>query len=337
MTSSSSPLRFGLIGPRRVRQGLGPYFARYLEDAGARLVAFAVHAESSLAPAAAELAANLGHAVAGHVGAERLLAAERLDAVVIASPIEAHAEALRAALAHGVHVLCEKPLLSPWPGADAAVAEIAADFAAHGLLLRVNTQWPWTLPAFFGLHRHLAPPHAPRRFAMHLSPGSRGAAMVPDALPHPLSMLQVLCPDPAARVERVRHSWPGDDRELIVEFFYTARQGTIDCRVALRHCPEQPRPAGYAIDGCGVERRIVMPGYRLFFDAAHGSIEVADPLSALVTDFVAALRRGPPLEIDATLPAQMRMLAALAVSPEGPHRPKEGRETAGPEREGKNA
>ncbi len=48
--------------------------------------------------------------VAAHDSVERLLAGESLDAVTIATPDHLHVEPALAAIAHGCHVFCEKPL-----------------------------------------------------------------------------------------------------------------------------------------------------------------------------------------------------------------------------------
>lgn len=49
-------------------------------------------------------------AVAWHADARRLLDREALDAVFVATPVEAHAEMARLALNAGCHVCCEKPM-----------------------------------------------------------------------------------------------------------------------------------------------------------------------------------------------------------------------------------
>ena len=103
------------------------------------------------------------------------------------------------ALAVKRHVLVEKPVI--WHGADAAegtswrarVDDLGRRFAEHGLVLAVNAQWPWTLPAFAALHG--APEETPRALEMGLAPASSGRAMLGDALPHPLSLALALRPD----------------------------------------------------------------------------------------------------------------------------------------------
>ena len=85
---------------------------------GARLVAVADIDEA--------VAGNLGaeHAVPHFGSATGLLAAQGVDAVVVATPAETHAEIIEAAANAGKHALCEKPLdcrLGPVDGALDAV------------------------------------------------------------------------------------------------------------------------------------------------------------------------------------------------------------------------
>lgn len=68
---------------------------------------------------------------------EQLLAAQKLDVVVVGSPPENHFDSCRLALEAGAHVFCEKPFMET---ADEA-AEILALARAKGLLVAVNNQY----------------------------------------------------------------------------------------------------------------------------------------------------------------------------------------------------
>ena len=57
---------------------------------------------------------------------DRMLAQERLDAVVVATPSRLHAPMVRAALERGLSVFCEKPFCLDWQDSE-ALARLAAD------------------------------------------------------------------------------------------------------------------------------------------------------------------------------------------------------------------
>jgi predicted dehydrogenase len=221
-----------------------------------------------------------------------MLAAERLDALAVLTPVEHHAEGLELALEHGLAALCEKPLV--W-GDAAALAQgrgLVDAFRARGLLLVENCQWPYTLPAFEALHPGaLARPA--RRFEMHLSPASKGERMLVDALPHFLSLLQALSGAPEAAIADVRFSTRDPDASALdLRLVWKAGGGAIDASFALRASDRLPRAAGYAIDGRVAERRVALPDYtQLFADGAR-EVPLPDPLALLLTDFVARLRGG---------------------------------------------
>lgn len=284
--------RVGILGARRRHQGLGPFVARHLAAAGASVPCFAGTSAATVAEARADLTQALGVPPTGYTDARRMLAAERLDALAVLTPVEHHAEGLELALERGLPVLCEKPLV--WGDATALARgrALVDAFRARGLLLVENCQWPYTLPAFEALHPGaLARPA--RRFAMHLSPASSGERMLVDALPHFLSLLQALADAPEAAIEDVRFSTRDPAASALdLTLLWKARAGAIDASFALRASDRLPRAAGYAIDDRVAERRVSLPDYTQFFADGPREVPLPDPLAMLLADFVARLREG---------------------------------------------
>jgi predicted dehydrogenase len=307
--------RVGIIGARRVRQGLGPFVARDLIAAGARVPCFAVTSERSIAPALAELQRHAHVSPRGYPDAERMLDAEELDAVAILSPAESHAEHLARAAQRGLSALCEKPLVWGDAAATERASELVAAFARRGRLLYENCQWPFTLPGFERLHPgSLATP--PRRFRMQLQPASRGLPAIADSLSHPLSLLQALVPGAEPAIDELRcEPDPRGVPGLTLRFRYRSGGTTCAVGVELRYSEELPRRAALEIDGHLAERVVAAETYRLSFAASDRIIAIDDPLSILVADFVARLRA--PDEADRRSRARdieqrMRLLAEIA-------------------------
>jgi hypothetical protein len=293
--------RVVLVGAGRRRQGLGPFFANFLEELGAEVVALVGRSEPSLADAQRQVAERIGRQVP--VGLDLVEAAQRhgADAAVIAAPPESHLDHLGAALTAGLHVLCEKPLLW-WCGDPVGGArELIGRYEEAGLVLMENVQWPQTLPAFFSLHPG-ATRERPGRFDMLLSPTTDGERMLIDSLSHPLSLLGAL------RVEGEPSDIVFEAREDLLGVAFTL--ANTEVRITLRRVPEPPRPAAYEIDGHRAERRIDPRDYRMEFIDGGRSVPLPDPLREQVAAFLLAIHRSDHAR-DPAIPARLETLGAI--------------------------
>lgn len=305
--------RIGLVGARRVRQGLGPFVARHLCELGAEVVCVLGTTPETAARARDDLRADGIDARAWHE-LDAMLEAERLDALAILSPPESHARYLRAALASRLHALCEKPLV--WGSAAPAdeARELVRGFETAGLLLAENCQWPCTLDAYAALHPDALEPPV-RRFEMRLSPASEGERMLVDSLSHPLSLLQALLPDSDARLESVGFEEPGPGA-LSVRFDWCAAGGRTACEVRLVRSESVPREAGYGVNGRWAERLVRKSDYSMLFADGDRTVDLPDPLRVLLAGFVGGLE-GPASGVPAsgtvagTLIQRMRMLDSM--------------------------
>jgi predicted dehydrogenase len=279
-------LRVGVIGARRVRQGLGPFVARHLAELGARVPCFLASRAESVPETERALSAR------GYTDLRRMLADEKLDALAILSPSETHERYLHAALEAGLHALCEKPLLWGGTGLAARASALERGFRAAGLGLRECCQWPYTLPAYRALHPE-ADAGPVRSFAMRLSPASfEPRAMLADSLPHPLSLLQALVPGPA-RIAGIRFESPARGSLRLAFEWHGAAAAPVAVEIALETKERPPREAAVAVNGRRAERRIRPADYALFFADGAREVPVPDPLRALLADFVAEPARAP--------------------------------------------
>jgi len=101
--------------------GFGRAHVPAFQAAGARVVAVCQRDET----APRRVAATYGVPQA-YARWEDMLAAERPDIVVVATPPHLHRAIVRAAASAGAHVLCEKPLATSREDADAIVADVAS-------------------------------------------------------------------------------------------------------------------------------------------------------------------------------------------------------------------
>jgi hypothetical protein len=317
---TAEPLRVGVAGVRRVRQGLGEHFARWLVAAGAEVPAFLGRTPASIAEGKRVLAAR-GIEAEGYLTLAELLEEEPLDALVIASPAASHLALLEQALTARLHVLCEKPFVWDVEEPARAAAGVVHAYEAAGLVLAEHCQWPETLPAYFGLHPGAL--DAPvRRFEMELSPSSVGEEALLDTVSHPLSLLQ-------AALKRTGQLRPGSKLDVRDLAFDTATEGrlgvgftlrdeghqgvAVDLR--LRQVPEQPRPAAYAFEGRRADRRIVLPGYEMRLADGAREVPLQDPMRLAVGRFVHRLRGGDGApRVDPAIEPRMAALERIVLA-----------------------
>lgn len=276
-----------VIGAMRRRQGTGEFVARSFADAGADVAAVVGRTEASAAEAATHLQERYGIRARPFADVSAAVAAVRPDVVAVCSPYERHLEHLEIVAAAGADCLCEKPLLFDERDDHRADAErIVGAFAAAGRHLSLMTQWPRTLPGFF----ELWPGERDRpleSLEMWLCPMFPGPRMVPDAVPHAVSLLQ-------ARTRRGRAAAAqavfADEsrRQLELSFEWRAEEGTVRVRCRYEVMEEGPRPAAYALNGRRVDREIENPDYRMFLRAGDRRVAIPDPLDRQVRRFLDA-------------------------------------------------
>jgi hypothetical protein len=309
-------LRVAVVGARRARNGTGPFLARQAARLGAQLVAVVGTRPESARVAAEELAGD-GLRVTAFTEAEDLFTEAAPDVVLIASPATTHRPWLRAALEAHAHVLCEKPLAA---GAAAETAGLAQEFAAAGLVLAENCQWPFTLPAFRELHPGFDFGRA-KSFRMLMAPPQRGLERWSEVLSHPLSLLQTVAPGPA-ELSAIRFGESSADAsDARLDFRYATRERRWDCEVVVEDIGRTPRPAENAFDEALCRRRVSAKDYRIRFEAevpepgkrAH-AVHVGDPMEACLGDFLARVvraRRRLAAPVDEALVRRQALLGTL--------------------------
>jgi len=293
---SGTPLRAGIVGARRVRQGLGPFVARDLSACGVEVYMVLGTTEETARAAADQVGTQLARTTGAPpprwtTDPDEFDAAD-LQLACVLSPAGTHLHHVERALAAGRHVLCEKPFL--W-GTEPRWSETADDLEARsraaGRVLALNAQWPWTLDA----HAAATGPRAEtvRSLVMGLSPASEGLQMIGDALPHPLSLAQAMRPD-LERTVAVELSTAAEG-QMEVSVLLEGARGIMKVQVLLDGTAAPgPRAAWYSVDGRRADRLIDAADYSLRFQAEDTVVSLPDPLTARIASFVDQVQRGTP-------------------------------------------
>ncbi|HNY65680.1 MAG TPA: Gfo/Idh/MocA family oxidoreductase [Deltaproteobacteria bacterium] len=280
-------MKIAIIGARRERNGIGGYIAKYFHQNGGQVVCVLGTSEAT-ASRASEALAPYGIKARPYRDFSEMTDREDLDAVAIASPAETHYTYLCASIDLGLSVFCEKPFLDPsrddMPGDLETLFHLAM---RKGTTVAMNSQWPFCLPAYEELCGRLNPREI-RRFSIRLSPLSEGAAMIPDSVPHGLSLLHaVLGPGTVHDLDFER-----GDGSLGVSFTYASAFSECEASMQLVRETRQPRTFSFGFNGRIAERFIDMANYDIFLGFGDRQVPVPDPLQLSVRNFMEARASG---------------------------------------------
>ena len=291
-------MRTAIIGAGRKRNGIGPYIGKYFQKNGAEVVSVLATSPETAQKAAAALGAY-GINAASYADFAAMMRAERPEAVVIASPARTHHDYIVKCLDHGVHIFCEKPFIWEGPAGNGVTARLEPIFAQarqKGCKIAMNSQWPFSLPFYEALCGPVNPETA-ETFSIRLSPVVSGLEMIPDAVPHALSILYRVFG--AGEIQHLSIRADGGKTDaMTIDFRYTSACGFCQSRVELVQTLRQPRDFAYGFNGRIARRAIDSTNYRISFVYEDRAVPVQDPLELSVRDFLAAVRenREPAVE-----------------------------------------
>ncbi len=281
-------LNVSIIGAGRTRNGIGEYIARYFHKQGARVTSVLATTETTGLQASSALR-KYGIEAHPYTTFEEMVKAEKPDAVVIASPASTHHEYLLQCLDSGLHIFCEKPFL--W-GSDTDIPKRTEDIlqTARGknITIAMNSQWPFSVDDYERICGEIRIGET-NRFSMRMSPFSPGRVMIPESVPHPLSILY--CRFGPGRIEGLNFESKTEE-EMSIRFTYLF--GTRDCDVLIRlmHQKTQPREFSYGFNGRIVFRSLDLENYEIYFHYGNKKLRIADPLELSVKNFMEALEKG---------------------------------------------
>ncbi len=302
-------MNIAVIGAGRKRNGIGAYSARFAHVEGAHIVAVLAQ-DVATARQDADGLKEYGITADAYGDMETLIDRHRPDAFIIASPAATHADYCARAVAAGMHVLCEKPFI--WDnGCNPRLATRILDNAnTQGLIVAMNSQWPFVLPIYEQLCG-LPPASQIESFHIQLAPLSRGRDMIPDSMPHALSILYTVLGQ--GSLEQIELQ-PASDL-LQVSFTYVTTHGRCLVTADLVHETRQPRSFAFGFNGSIAQRIIDMATYRIAFTCGDQSCEADDPLQLCVRDFLHACSGGVAPQIGrAHIVDTMKMLQQVYIS-----------------------
>jgi len=285
-------MNIGLIGARRTSNGIGEYIGKYFHASGATISSVLGTTMQSSMHAADNLM-KYGIKARPYTDLSRMIHDEPIDTVVIASPTQTHLAYIRQCVEAGMHVFCEKPFISPdIEDVDAVLDDIFTRAGSRGAIIAMNSQWCFSLP-FYETLCGSTDKSGSTTFSMRLSPVCSGPGMIPDSVPHALSMLYTVLGD--GLISSLNIETGKDAMDLF--FTYEGKESTCSVRVFLVVQKTQPRAFSFGFNGAMVERRIDMQTYSIRFTHGGAMMDIPDPLSLSVKDFISCVKRNLTPEV----------------------------------------
>ncbi len=274
-------MKICIIGAGRTRNGIGQYTARYFQALGAEVVATLGSNPQSSLMASSLLATHGIHAEPLRT-IDDIDSIKNIDAVAITSPAETHKSYLKTCIRKGLNVFCEKPLI--WPVDMPFLESILKECSERGITIAMNSQWVFALPDYFGLCGHIK---KPRSFFMHLCPAASGSFMIPDAIPHCLSILyEVLGNAEIRNIDVHNHK-----DKINVSFDYLAKEVICKASILMVRQDSQPRPMAFGFDGKIVRRIVDMEDYSIQLMYGKRAVDIEDPLKKSIENFIRSCHR----------------------------------------------
>lgn len=282
--------------------GIGKHHAKWLAYLGCRMDAFAGTSAESVAATRQGLEDLFGFEGEGYVGLDQMFAAGPYDVINVCSPEPLHHEHFLAAIEHGAHVMCEKPLVYDPELADETLLAMGEEMVAAardaGAVAAVNTQYVAAASAYCELLASRGVEvEPPTSFFMQME--SRGGPegtnyedIWIDLGSHPLSVLMGFC-GPGEMVTESAQCRVSQKR-VEASFDYRPVEGPI-CRAEIVCCN---RPKGDLVRRLGINGVLVdyegrndeQGVYRAYLSREGAEIEAQDFAHTSIERFVEAAR-----------------------------------------------
>jgi len=280
-------MKVAIIGTGRNRNGIGEYIGKYFHKHGGVVTSILGTTEKTTLRASSML---LEYGIDAHpyIDFNELVRNESLDAVAIASPSLTHYEYLLRSLDAGLHIFCEKPFI--WEERTdirKAVEDVFKKAREKNITIAMNSQWPFSIEYYEKICGKVEI-RKNNHFVIHLSPFSTGKEMIPDSVPHALSLLYHLLGP--GEIENLNFESKGK-REINIPFTYRFGIQKCDVLIKLKFQESQPRDFSFGFNGKTVVRSIEGENYDIYFNDKNKKMKIVDPLELSVKNFMEAVER----------------------------------------------
>jgi len=289
-------LNVSIIGAGRTRNGIGEYIGKYFHQHGANVTSVLGTTEKTSLQASSALR-TYGIEAHPYTDFDAMVRGEKPDAVVIASPASTHYEYLLKCLDLGLHIFCEKPFL--WDDRKdirKRIEDIFEKAREKKITLAMNSQWPFSIDDYEKICGKIRIQKT-NQFFVRMSPFSPGKVMIPESVPHPLSILY--CRLGTGEIRNLSFESEGE-MEMNIRFTYLFGTRSCDTFIRLVHQKTPPREFSFGFNGQIVFRSLNLKNYEIYFNYGSKRLRIKDPLELSIKNFMEAVEKktepfiGPP-------------------------------------------
>jgi len=280
-------MKVSIIGAGRTRNGIGEYIGKYFHQHGANVISVLGTTEETSLQASSALR-KYGIEAHSYRDFDAMVSAEKPDLVVIASPGSTHYDYLLKCLDRGLHVFCEKPFI--WGDRKdirKRIEDIFEKAREKRITIAMNSQWPFSLDDYERICGKIRIENK-NKFFVRMSPFSPGRVMIPESVPHPLSLLYYRLG--AGKIEKLSFESEGEG-EMNIRFTYLFETRACDVLIKLVHQKTPPRDFSFGFNEKIVVRSLDLNHYDIFFNYGDKKLKIMDPLELSVMNFLEAVKK----------------------------------------------
>ncbi len=281
------PLNVSIIGAGRTRNGIGEHIGKYFHQHGAKVTSVLGTTATTSLQASSALR-KYGIEAHPYTNFNEMVRGEKPDAVVIASPSSTHYEYLLQCVHSGLHIFCEKPFV--WDDAidlRKRMEDIFQKAREKKLTIAMNSQWPFSIDAYETLCGKIMIKKL-NTFFIKMSPPFPGREMIPESVPHALSLLYCLLG--VGEIDDLNFEWDGK-KEMSIKFSYLFETRACDAVIKLIFQDTLPRDLSFGLNDRIVSRSLGLEDYEICFNYGDKKLRIVDPLALSVQNFMEAVEK----------------------------------------------
>jgi hypothetical protein len=280
-------MNVSIIGAGRARNGIGEYIGKYFHRHGGKVTSVLGTTEKTSFQASSSLQ-KYGIQANPYTDFDEMVKTEKPDAVVIASPSYTHYEYLLKSIRSGLHIFCEKPFVWQDPiDVCKRVEDIFEKAYKKNLTIAMNSQWPFSIEAYEAICGKIVI-QSSNTFFIKMAPPLPGREMIPESVPHALSLLYCLLG--VGEIEDLNFE-SNREREMSIRFLYWF--GTWNCNVFIKLIFQEspPRDFSYGLNDKIVFRSLDLENYQIYFNYEDKKNRIVDPIELSVKNFMEAVEK----------------------------------------------